>query len=683
MISLLAVGVLAAALAIGLRELSAFAWLEHRTVQARFSVRGAQTPSPQTVVVALDSASIRRVGRYPVPRQFAAELVDRLGLAGASVVAFDFALEERTDDEAADLTLADALWRTRAAVAVTAIRRGGGTERLVGRVGFDGVRVRPGNISQPSEDGVVSRIAPSYESVPPLAVVAAALHEPRKRVSEPPSTALIDFAGQAGTVPTLSFANVLIGRFATRDVAGKIVVVGPSAPKAGDLHTPAVGGPPMAGPEILANQIATVLDGYPLRSTSPTVSALLLLSLALAVSGLLCLRGRMAHVGAASVAVFGGVVFAGWTAGAQLAFDAGAVVDYTAGVFAVIASSAGAGALTAITGRRERREVSELRKLFAEYSPDVVRRILDQGSAEPAALERTEIIKGYRIEHAIGRGGMGVVYRATELALDRPVALKLIRPQQALSPLFRARFERESQAAAKVAHPSIVPVYAAGQDEGLLYIAMMLVDGTDLARTIKLFGPPDPATLVTLLRQIASALDAAHNQGLVHRDVKPANILLTSDSRHAYLTDFGIAKHLGTRDGLTDSRGWVGTTDYLAPEIADGVEASARSDVYALTAVLYECAVGTVPFDLPNEAAKLRAHAVAAPPSPSAAGAPAALDAVIAKGMAKEPAARYATASDLSNAAVRALGYEDAPVRPERPTPSPPIPDDASTEATG
>ena len=681
---MLVLGLLAGGLAIGLREISAFAWLEHRTLQARFSVRGEQAPSPEIVVVALDAASIGLVDRYPVPRQYDAQVVDRLGDAGASAVVFDFKLEEPTDDEPADLTLADALRRTgAAAVAVTTIRPGGRTEPLVGRHPFDGTRVRPGNISQPSEDGVVSRFPTSVRDVPPLAIVAASLHDRRTRAADPPDGALIDFPGQARTVPTLSFADVLSGAFPARSVAGKIVVVGPTAAEAGDLHTPAVGGSPMAGPEILANQIATALDGYPLRTTSSPVIAMLLLGLALAVSLLLCLRLRKTRVTAMAIAVAGTIVFAMWTVGTQIAFNAGAVIDYSAGAFSVLVSCMGAGVLTAITGRRERREVDELRKLFADYSPDVVRRILDQGSAEPAVLARTEIIKGYRIEHVIGRGGMGVVYLATELALERPVALKLIRPQQALSPLFRARFERESQAAAKVTHPSIVPVYAAGQDEGLLYIAMMFVDGIDLARTIKLFGPLEPEMLVTVLRQVASALDAAHGHGLVHRDVKPANILVTADPHHAYLTDFGIAKHVGARERLTDGHGWVGTTDYLAPEIADGVEASARSDVYALTAVLYECVAGTVPFDLLNETAKLRAHADTPPPPVSEAGGPAALDGVIAKGMAKEPAARYATASELANAAARALGFEDTPTRPPRPKPAAPLPDDAATEATG
>ena len=668
--ALLLAGVLAGALAIGLRELSAFAWLENRTTQARFSLRGEQPPSPDVVVVALDVESIRVLDdQPPIARATDAVVVDNLRRAGARVVAFDFTLEQPSEDRAGDLGLARALARTGAAVvAAITIRSGARTQPLVGRREFDGSRVQPGYISLPTDDGVMRRFPTAFEGVPTIAAVAAMLHGGRSAVRDPPPGALIDFRGQAGKVPTLRFSDVLANRFDGALVRGRVVVVGPTAPQLQDLHATAAGGPPMSGPEIHANAIATAIEGYPLRAMSSGATALLLLILGGAVAGLLAIRGG--RLGPASVAVAGVAVLGAWTVAAHVAFDTGSVVDYSAGAFAVLASCAGCGALVSIFGRRERRE---LRELFAAYSPNVVRRVLAQGATEPAGITNTEIISGYRLREVIGEGGMGVVYRATDVRLDREVALKLIRPQFALRSLYRARFERETRTAALIGHPNIVPVFDAGEDDGLLYIAMMLVEGVDLARTVRVFGALEHGLLVTVLRQIASALDAAHAQGLVHRDVKPENVLVTTDPRHAYLTDFGIAKRLGDDDGLTRTGSWVGTVDYLAPELAGGEDASPLSDVYALAAVLFYCVTGNVPFDLPTEAAKLRAHAEATPPSVSgsAPGTPLKLDAVIARGMAKVPAERYETASELAEAAARALGLRSRTPRarpPRRPS---------------
>ncbi len=664
--ALLVAGVLAGTLAIGLRELSAFEWLENRTTQARFALRGEQPPSPDVVVVALDVESIRVLDdQPPIARATDAVVVDNLRRAGARVIAFDFTLEQPSGDRAGDLALARALERSGAAVvAAITIRRGAHTQPLVGRREFDGSRVLPGYISLPTDDGVMRRFPTAFEGVPTIAAVAAMLHGRRTGVQDPPPGALIDFRGQAGTVPALRFSDVLANRFDAARVRDRVVVIGPTAPQLQDLHATAAGGPPMAGPEIHANAIATAIDRYPLRALSSGATAILLLILGGAVAGLLAIRA--ARLGSASVAVAGIVVLVLWTVAAQVAFNAGSVVDYSAGVFAVLASCGGCGTLASIFGRRERRE---LRELFAAYSPNVVRRVLAQGSPEPAGLTSTEIISGYRLREVIGEGGMGVVYRATDVRLSREVALKLIRPQFALRSLYRARFERETRTAALIGHPNIVPVFDAGEDDGLLYIAMMLVDGVDLARIVRVFGPPERGLLVTLLRQIASALDAAHAQGLVHRDVKPENILLTTDPPHAYLTDFGIAKRLGDGDCLTKPGAWVGTVDYLAPELAGGQDASPLSDVYALGAVLFYCVTGNVPFELATEAAKLRAHAEAALPSVTRAapGAPRQLDAVIARAMAKVPGERYATASDLAEAAARALGLDGRTAQPQTP----------------
>src|SRR5918996_3969569 len=187
-------------------------------------------------------------------------------------------------------------------------------------------------------------------------------------------------------------------------------------------------------------------------------------------------------------------------------------------------------------------------------------------------LSPGDIVGGYRIEDVAGRGGMGVVYRATHLALDRAAAFKGITPDLAADDAFRERFKRESRIAASIEHPHVVPVYDSGEVDGLLYVAMRFVEGTDLRALIRSTGRIDPKRAAAILAQVGSALDAAHARGLVHRDIKPANVLLASDngSDHAYLTDFGLTKHSGSKSGLTQTGMWVGTVDYVAPEQIEG-----------------------------------------------------------------------------------------------------------------
>src|SRR3954464_6736100 len=210
-----------------------------------------------------------------------------------------------------------------------------------------------------------------------------------------------------------------------------------------------------------------------------------------------------------------------------------------------------------------------------------------------------ETVAGYRIEAVAGRGGMGVVYRARQLALDRVVALKLIAPELSDDEAFRARFARESRIAASLDHPNVIPVYEAGEDGERLFIAMRFVEGTDLSKMLAAHGALDPALAAELVAQAASALDAAHARGLVHRDVKPGNLLVAGEGSsrpHVYLTDFGLARRDGSSTGLTPTGQWMGTPDYAAPEQIDGYELDARTDVYALGCVLYEALTGTPPF---------------------------------------------------------------------------------------
>jgi YVTN family beta-propeller protein len=261
-------------------------------------------------------------------------------------------------------------------------------------------------------------------------------------------------------------------------------------------------------------------------------------------------------------------------------------------------------------------------------------------------------IGGYRIDRLVGRGGMGVVYLAHHLRLNRRVALKLLTPEFAEDPKFRDRFVRESQLAASLEHPNIIPIYDAGEESDLLYIAMRFVEGTDLKSVVVEQGALPPERALPILAQAAAALDAAHARGLVHRDVKPGNILLSSEAGsrdHVYLSDFGLTKRMTSDSGMTGTGQFVGTLDYAAPEQFEGKQLDGRADVYSLGCVLYECLTGEIPFRRDNQAALVYAHLMADRPKVTAGRAdlPAAIDAVVEKAMAKAPADRYPSAGEL------------------------------------
>src|SRR3954454_9748593 len=254
---------------------------------------------------------------------------------------------------------------------------------------------------------------------------------------------------------------------------------------------------------------------------------------------------------------------------------------------------------------------------------------------------------------------MGVVYRATQLALGRPVALKLISPKLAADPHFRERFQRESRLAASIDHPTVIPVYEAGEADGSLFLSMRWVEGSDLETLIRRGGGMEPERAVRIVCQVAAALDAAHSRGLIHRDVKPANVLVVGDARdeHVYLTDFGLVKRMSGTGRLTRSGQLLGTIDYIAPEQIQGKGQDPRTDVYSLGCVLFHCLTGRVPFDTDNEVSKIYAHLNEPPPKPSdvVAGLPFALDEVVTRAMAKEPEQRYNSAGDLGRAALAAV----------------------------
>ncbi len=262
----------------------------------------------------------------------------------------------------------------------------------------------------------------------------------------------------------------------------------------------------------------------------------------------------------------------------------------------------------------------------------------------------------YRLLRLLGRGGMGEVYEAEDTRKRRVVALKLVSGQFSGNPLFRARMQREADAAGRLTEPHVVPIHDYGEIDGQFYVEMRLIDGTDLSTLLKRSGPLSPPRAVAIVRQVASALDAAHAAGVTHRDVKPENILVTRDD-FAYLVDFGIAR-AATDPSLTQTGMAMGTYKYMAPERFTADDVTYRADIYSLACVLAECLTGSPPYRTDTIERAIAAHLTAPPPRPSEMRpgvVPAALDHVIAKGMAKNPDERYRSAGELAHAALEAL----------------------------
>jgi len=299
-------------------------------------------------------------------------------------------------------------------------------------------------------------------------------------------------------------------------------------------------------------------------------------------------------------------------------------------------------------------------------------------SPDPAA--GTEVA-GYRIVEQVGSGGMGVVYRAEETGLGgRPVALKLLPPALAGDPDFQARFLREMRVAAAIDHPNIVPIYRAGDDRGLLYLAMRYVHASDLRRVLETEGRLDPGRTLAILDQVARALDAAHARGLVHRDVKPGNILLAppvidGDPEHVYLVDFGLARSDSDDRSIGGPGSFLGTPRYAAPEQAAGRPVDGRADGYALGCVLYECLTGQPPFPDGSGEAVLLAHLASPPPQVTTLrpDLPPAINQVITQAMAKAPADRFPTCRALITAAGHALTQPSSSGVPGAPRPHSPL----------
>ncbi|WP_330261884.1 serine/threonine-protein kinase [Streptomyces sp. NBC_00539] len=274
---------------------------------------------------------------------------------------------------------------------------------------------------------------------------------------------------------------------------------------------------------------------------------------------------------------------------------------------------------------------------------------------------RGKQIAGYRVESEIGRGGMAVVYKALDLRLDRTVALKLLAPELARNDTFRQRFTHESKVAAAIDHPHIVPVFEAGETDGLLYIAMRYVAGQDLRALLDRTGPLSVRRAARIAGQVASALDAAHAHDLVHRDVKPGNILVAegTDSdypEYVYLTDFGLTKKSLSLTGFTSVGQFVGTLDYVAPEQISGKPVDGRCDVYGLACVVQEMLTGAPPFQRDEDMALLWAHQFDPPPPVTSRrpDLPAAVDEVLGKALAKSPEQRWGDCLEFTGALRRA-----------------------------
>jgi serine/threonine protein kinase/ABC-type glycerol-3-phosphate transport system substrate-binding protein/class 3 adenylate cyclase len=313
--------------------------------------------------------------------------------------------------------------------------------------------------------------------------------------------------------------------------------------------------------------------------------------------------------------------------------------------------------------RDERLYQLDVAGLKSDFPPLSAQRV-----AEPLATSPTEVkigaeFLGYRIEEQIGRGGMGVVYRAYDLRLRRTVALKLVTPELAVDDRFRERFVRETELAMSLEHPNVVPVHDAGEVAGRLYLAMRLVAGTDLRELLRAQGALEPARALAICRQLANALDAAHARALVHGDVKPSNVLL-DESEHVYLADFGLTRRLDEQGSPASESRSIGTPAYLAPERIAGEPIDRRADVYSLGCLLYECLVGEPPFAADSRLGVAWAHLEEEPPRASERNPdlPDAIDAVIRRALAKSPEDRYPTCASLAADAEAAVGLKQPPI---------------------
>ena len=629
--------------------------VERQSVDTRFHVRGSRTASDKIAIVAYDNRTLRALDvRPPVPRSVQAKVIDSLDRAGASVVAFDYSLEQSSGDQRQDRAVALALMNARhAVVSVTAPEQDGSTANLAGFIPFSDIDVRPGFTPlQLDGQGVVRRFRrppPGLQAFP-LAAVEELTGKNRIAV---PRGALIDYPGPTGTFKQLSYVDVLHGSFDPAAVRGRIVIVGPTATVLNDTHRVPVDST-MPGSEIHAAAMASALAGFPLREVSAAAARRTTLLLGFAVPLLLLAGALVAHAvrtarkaggvllevpGTPAVLATGGLAICTWLVVAQVAFNDGTVVELVPGLVAVVVSTAAAEAAAQRMSARARRDV---RTRFAARDATIMREVL-ASRGRRRAMTASDVIAGYVIQDDGVLGGMGAVYRANQVRLDRDVAIKVILPRYATQRAYRKRFVDEAYRAASLSHPNIVPVIDAGEADHILYIVMQRIDGHSLQSWLGSDRRLEPQAAVQMLHRVACALDHANaTAGLVHRDVKPSNILIPRTSpRHPFLTDFGVA-------GTSDDAGRGGTPEYRPPEQDSG----RPGDIYALAVVLFQCLTQ----ELPDPAAPIDVRLGSA------------VNAVIARGLAADPGARYPSASALTGAAAEALG---ADVTSDASTPEP------------
>src|ERR1039458_5875876 len=460
-LGLLAVGLLATAAGLAIHTTGLLNWLERDSVDARFSLRGEQHPPSDVVVVGIDNDSLGVLPRFPFSRRLDARVLENLHAAGARLVVYDISFDRPTTP-AADEALFEAARRSAPVVFGTSlISPSGATQVLGGNANLTSIGDQAAAADLiPDPDGVLRHTLAEVNGLPTIAAAVT-----RRLTGHTPARSQmhggwIDFPGRPGTVGNLSFAQVLNGHFPRAAVRGKVVVVGATAPVLQDMHSTAVGSP-MSGPEVQADAISTALAGFLLRSPSGVITVLLIVMLAVLVP----LAG--VRLGTLGACLTGLGVLCLWSVATQLAFDSGTVLDYSDPLAALLVGAAGTVMLGMWADSRERQR---LRSMFAANAGEIVEQVLHRPGER--RLEPTAIIAGYRIEEILGRGGMGVVYRATQLALEREVAIKLIATERSDDPVFRERFTSESRIAASIEHANVIPVYEAGAGEGRRCLAV-------------------------------------------------------------------------------------------------------------------------------------------------------------------------------------------------------------------
>ena len=560
------------------------------------------------------------------------------------MIAYNLALTTRTEDDAgADEAIVKALGDAPAAVVSAPDYDGQGrpVDALAGSASFTKA-VRPGSTRRHFKDrnGSWVRFLPPLGAMHSFATVAAGQYRGTEPLSIP-SGALIDFAGPAGTYDRIPFRQVVGLRDLANRVRGKVVVVADTSTAAVRLQPVPMGGV-MAPGELQANAIATAIDGFPVRQVSPLVGAAMTVGLAL-LGALSLVAGRLRRLerqlmssSPATVAVCGLVLVAGWLVAAQVLFNDGTVVELISGLVALVAAIGIAAFVAAIAQRRELR--------------DLQRRVAhgDDSLAGLEVFENYVMLRQMTDKNGNPVGSMGALWEARHKQHGRIVALKCIDTRFEDDPALRARFVEEAKAAVRIEHNFLVPVHNVGIDGDVMFIEMRLLTGGTLAARLR--APVgDLAGIAEIVLRVARALDALHDAGYVHADVKPENVLFDqADLTHPYLADFGLAVRIGSPVTLW-GRG-IGTPAYSAPEQTAGRPVDGKTDVYALAVMAFEALTGTRPFSADDRDTLADLHRSA--PRPSAHGRnprlPIEVDEVLRKGLEPDPEDRYARASEFA-----------------------------------